>query len=405
MVKSLKHQSIITIELNLESLLPSINKLPIVYIEIILTHLLQRRKEGSRVFRDDMLSYFMVKGLTVLNLETFWVLDEHFKLGDCIDLVEVNLNESLCIGDNAAMELSRCTQLKILKCDWCKNVSDVGLECLSGITTLEHLELKLKLCTDDGLSSVFCSCVNLTDLLLRDGKKITSECLVLMAENLQSLKRLSLADFTCLDDGTFASMGEIGLNQLDVLVISNSPNLMKPRLDLVFQIRLLELRRCRKLYDISALVSCAYLEELHLIYCEYLKDISPLSHIVEQLNVLSLDGCKRLQSDSFAALVPMMYNLMSLSTDRCVKIHETFYQFPDMNLENLHIGWCSLVIPTRNIECESLVSLSLDGLDIKTDYMNVLVEKCPNISYLCLEECHEIRDTSLNCLSTLENLT
>lgn len=268
---------------------------------------------------------------------------------------------------------------------------------------LTVLELSCDKLSDEGFEILLKGNLkNLVHVGLDRTKLLTFKTLQILGKISPNLITLHWSNSLIFDDSIFQSIESehIFTSSLVSLNISDCPKLIAPNLKIFSHLVNLEMRDCNGLQETSFLNGCSNLQNLKLIRCERIVDISGIGLVSSNLVSLILDGSKRIKQSPIFQTFSSQLQVLSLSFCRAVTSLE-------MNLApsllNLDVSYTAISIP--NVIGPQLTSLNVSGTSIQDHHIQLLVARCLNLKELNISICSNLKDSAISFLSTLSQLT
>lgn len=185
------------------------------------------------------------------------------------------------------------------------------------------------------------------------------------------------------------------------------------------KLRILKIKNCDNLVNISRLSTCRNMRKIMLIYCRILKDVSSLGACTKLrrfnakscslMDVSCLSNCEELlvfniwNSNEITVLPIMNLNIKYIRVSNCKNIvnYNTLSLYK--NLDFLEIAYSHHLVTMPKLECAKLTTILLVGCDKLIDITGLA--SCVNLKYVVIRCCDLLQNLhGLTCRPEIVNL-
>lgn len=332
------------------------------------------------------------------------------------------LNDELLeclLGGAVELNLSECVQVTSRgMAAVAKNGAELCRLCLTGLSI-----------SDEALSLVGMHCARLAVLHLGRCRRLTNECVALLAQQL-ALTDLDLSQCRQLGDMAAESVlrhsPQLVTLRLDGTRVSDAlldsiPGMAEVQGQLTTGFELpglrgltaLSLQGCRQLSE-SALQRLCYLTPLLILLrmgatAAGDSTVEAISESLPRLRALSLEGCSAVSDRALPLLLLGCPALAALDLGRCALIGTVQFHHSSHSLRELQLSHCTALSRSAFVtiaeSCEALSALWLEGCSALDDQLVFeLCQGCAALERLSLAHCHAVTERALFYIAMLRQI-
>ena len=347
--------------------------------------------------------------------------DGYIYLGDLINLTELSLLD-IDITDFSLASFTKLKYMKYLQVNCCPtnqfDVSDIGLSYLTGISTLEKLDINWKYIGDNGFSH-FPNLISLTRLNISGCNKVSDNGFLRICK-LTTLTYLNVSSCENLTDDGIIHI--INLKSLKVLDLSGCTLLTDVSVNHISKLTLLEnlyLCQCVEITDegLDHICSLTKLRQLDISGCYDVTDFG-LFHIyyyIQFLEVLKLMGCTKITNVGLSYLKSLKLQHLDISLDlfsgqgKCMKVNDVGVSHVSSitSLRQLNISCCDYISDDALNHISTLTFLNILNLSccIKISDNGLLYLSCLQfLKDLNISMCVKVSDIGIGYICKMRSL-